>query len=488
MTALIEPATDVALPRVGARSQLRGIGPAHVIAVALVLGAAVTRLGPPGDPDTWWNLRAGDWILDNRAIPHRDPWSAVAAGHDWVDHEWLSQVLWALSYRVGGYHGVSVLDALLVLGLLTMLFAQAFRRTTPYRALGLTFLAVLGTSGGWAARPQLASFLLLVPTAVLLRRGVTRGTTPWVLLPVVWVWANLHGLWILAPLLTAALAIGLLLDTRGTSVRPVRNFFVLALGMVAVAAATPNGPAVLRSPLEVAGVGRFVVEWGPVPLTALYGIGFFGLVGIYVLCLARSAERIAWVELVPVMFAVVLGLRYIRTVAPAVIILLPYVAARLAARRQLVRRTDRLSVAALAATVGIGVVGGVVAVRETPALPDHAPVAATAAVNALDGEQRVINEYGLGGWVLWAAPHAHPLIDGRAELYGNAYIGDYLDALKMVDSDWSQVLLRDHPTVALLHREVPAVIGLQELLGWQAIYTDDTWIVLTPPGSTDGTP
>ena len=488
MTALIEPATEVTLPRVRARQAFAYIRPAHVIAVALVLGAAITRLGPPGDPDTWWNLRTGSWILDHRAIPHADPWSAVAGGDEWVDHEWLSQIFWILSYRIGGYDGVSVLNAILVLGLLSMLTVQIFRRTTPYRALGITVLAVLGTCGGWAARPQLSTFLLLVPAGVLLRRGIQRGTTPWILLLVVWVWASLHGLWVLAPLLTAAMAIGLYLDARGQSItgsstRLARNYLALALGMVVAAAITPNGPKILLAPFEVAGVGKFVDEWGAVPLTALYGIGFFGLIGIYVLRLARSADRILWAELLPVAFAVVLGLRYIRTVAPAVIILAPYVAARLAAGRQVAVRRDRISIAALTVTISLGVVGGIIAFRETPPLPNHAPVAASRVINALPGEQRVINEYGMGGWVIWATPHAHPLIDGRAELYGNAYIGQYLSALNMASEDWQEVLLRDRPTVAFLHRTIPAAIGLQEIAGWRAIYSDDTWIVLTPPSS-----
>lgn len=485
MTALLEPTADAAAGRVEASSRLGGVGPAHVIALALVLGAAITRLGPPGDPDTWWHLRTGEWVLDNKAIPHSDPWSAIAQGDHWVDHEWLSQIFWALSYRIGGYHGVSVFGALLFLAILSALVVQAFRRTSPYRALGLTFLVVLGLTGGWAARPQLVSFLLLIPTGVLLRRGIHRGNAPWVLIPIVWVWANLHGLWVLAPVLTLAIAVGHLIDHRDAATRLFGRHVLLALGMVVAAGLTPNGLDVLRSPIEVAGVGKFVVEWGPVPLTALYGIGFFGLLGIYALSLARSTEKAPWVELVPVLFAALLGLRYIRTVAPAVVILVPYVATRLAIRRPRTVRHDRLSIIALAATAAIGLVGAVIAVRETPDLPDAAPVAASEVINSLPGEQVVINEYGMGGWILWATPDAHPLIDGRAELYGNTYIGNYLSALQMAGSDWSKVLLRDDPTVAFLHRDVPAAVGLQEILGWKELYSDDTWLVLVPPARTE---
>lgn len=483
MTAVLEKSLAPNQPvQRGLTLGLRRVRPPHVIAAALVIGSAVSRLGPPGDPDVWWHLRAGDWILSHHRLPSTDEWSAIASGHRWLDHEWLSQVLLALGYHAGGYRGVSVINAACLLALLALLAYQAFRRTTPYRAAGITVLAVLGTYGGWAARPQLASFLLLVPAASLLRRGIRTGRIPWSLMPMTWLWANLHGLWVLGVGMVLAVATGLLLEHRRSGVTRATRYGLLAVGMLAAAAVTPNGPRILAAPLEVSSVGKYVSEWGPTPLLSIYGLGFFGLLVVYLVAVARRNDPIQWTELMPVLFAAVLGLRYIRTVAPATVILVPYVAATLASRPQHPpRRLDRISVTALIGTVCAGVAGAIMVARTTPPLPENAPVAATAAINGLTGPQRVLNEYGTGGWVLWAAPESHPLIDGRAELYGNGYIGAYLDALAMRGPNWLSFLGHQHPTVALLHRDVPAATGLQREAKWRPIYEDRTWIVLMPP-------
>src|SRR6185369_4559302 len=56
-----------------------------------------------GDPDTYWHIAAGEWILDHRQIPLVDPFSYTFAGQPWTAHEWLSEVLLALAFRAGGW-------------------------------------------------------------------------------------------------------------------------------------------------------------------------------------------------------------------------------------------------------------------------------------------------------------------------------------------------------------------------------------------------
>jgi hypothetical protein len=44
------------------------------------------------DPDLWWHLRTGQWIMETGHIPRSDPFSFTRAGSPWVSHEWLSEV------------------------------------------------------------------------------------------------------------------------------------------------------------------------------------------------------------------------------------------------------------------------------------------------------------------------------------------------------------------------------------------------------------
>jgi hypothetical protein len=451
-----------------------------------VLGGAVFALAPPADPDVWWHVRTGDWILSHHRLPSTDPWSIGGAGREWVAHSWLSEVVLSLFRKAFGLRGLSLYRSLGVLALLSCLAVQAFRRTTPGRALLVVTLTVFATVGGWGERPQLLSFLLLVPTAELVRRAV-RGESRrlWWLVPLTYLWANLHGLWFLSPALVLLGLVGVLAPAapRDERVRRAWPFLLVAAASVAAAAVTPNGPRLLVQPLRVNGYGQFVTEWGPPDIHSVFGLGFFLMIAAFLVAYARSPERQDAYALAQVLFAVLLGLLYIRTIAPAAVLLSPLLADAL--RSASSRRKGGLApgfvrgVMALVVVLAVG--GGALVLTLEPELPPGAPVAATKAlVDAVPGEERVLNEYAIGGWLLLFAPSSHPAIDGRAEVYPVRYVGDYISALKM-NGDWRSVIRPLRANSALLHPETPLVNGLRDQLGWRVVYEDDTWLVLVPP-------
>src|SRR4029077_16073627 len=55
---------------------------------------------PIEDPDIWWHLRAGQWIVDNRAVPARDFLSSMEK--PWIAYSWSFEALvYALHARFG---------------------------------------------------------------------------------------------------------------------------------------------------------------------------------------------------------------------------------------------------------------------------------------------------------------------------------------------------------------------------------------------------
>jgi hypothetical protein len=453
------------------------------MAFALVLGASVSRLGPIFDPDVWWHLRTGQFIVHHHRLPGTDPWSLVAHGHTWIAHEWLSQVLLYGIYDGLGLRGLSAYRAVGTLLLVGLLAVQAFRRTTPYRALGITALAVFGTSAGWGERPQLLSFILLIPAGVLARR-VVESRLPWQLVPLTWVWANLHGLWFLGVALVGATALGHLVDRRSDAIPLVARTLALCGAAVGVATLTPNGPALVLEPLHVGKYAKYVSEWGAPSIHGLYGLAFFALLGVLLVTYARRNASATWSTLLPVLLASYVGVSYIRTVAPAVVILVPYAAAAIGRPKRWtpVRAPAALNGALLGLLLALAIAGSLLVVRQTPELPTHAPVAATAALEQLPAPQRVIDEYDIGGWLLWNAPTAQPAVDGRTEIFSTHYLDNYFSAMRMSGTHWRSTVQSLHPTAALLHVDTPLVTGLRDILHWRVVYRDDTWLVLTPPG------
>src|SRR5690242_1280632 len=87
----------------------------HMPIALIALAAASAVIWTPkllGDPDTYWHLATGEWILRHWAVPHVDPFSYTFIGRPWIAQEWLSETLMALAFRAGGWSGVMLFSAM----------------------------------------------------------------------------------------------------------------------------------------------------------------------------------------------------------------------------------------------------------------------------------------------------------------------------------------------------------------------------------------
>ena len=57
--------------------------------------------------DLAYQVRAGDIMLRTHTLIRTDSFSFTAAGHAWLDQQWLAQVLFAAVYRPFGWPGRS---------------------------------------------------------------------------------------------------------------------------------------------------------------------------------------------------------------------------------------------------------------------------------------------------------------------------------------------------------------------------------------------
>jgi hypothetical protein len=157
-------------------------------------GVFLWFLNPLKLGDVFWHLRAGEWILQHRALPQEDPFGLSSRDGQFVlKANWAAQVLLYLSYKLGGLRAVVFFKALVFTGMFLLLErllrAQGLQRPLSLLAL-LPSLLVLHFYD--EARPQAFSFLgfVLLLHALQLRR-------PWLLPPLLLVWANMHGGYVL---------------------------------------------------------------------------------------------------------------------------------------------------------------------------------------------------------------------------------------------------------------------------------------------------
>ncbi|MEJ2748246.1 MAG: hypothetical protein P8183_10115, partial [Anaerolineae bacterium] len=104
------------------------------------------------DPDMWWHLRTGEYILQ-AGIPRHDVFSFTVPHHEWVTHEWLSQVFMWLVYQWAGLPGLMVVFAALIALTFWLVYRCSVGR--PYLAAFVTLLAAITSAIVWGARPQI---------------------------------------------------------------------------------------------------------------------------------------------------------------------------------------------------------------------------------------------------------------------------------------------------------------------------------------------
>ncbi len=484
MTALVETRVTADAEAPGARQHGR---PLEVGLILLPLVVAVAAVRPLGDPDTWWHLRTGALILAEGLVD-TDPWS-FASTRSWLLHEWLSEVVMYSAYAVGGYAGVVALTAVGVAACAGLVMASCRRMAQPLIACAVFVLAIVAVMPGLSARPQLVSWVLLAAVCPSMRNYVAARRLPWWLLPVVWLWANLHGLWLTALVLFGFLVVGLAIEMGRREWRTTARFCGFGVLSVAVAALTPSGPALLLAPFHVREYAKFVMEWNPPSIASPSVACALLLVLIVVIDWARKPV-VPPTTISYVVGATALGMLYSRTVPIIAIAVAPLAAAAAqnwCAQERSRLRLDRLELAiwAVVLTLVIPAFGFRLAQADRPAPSALVPttntalLAATERLQQLPGRARVLNEYELGGWLLWSAPDVSPGIDGRADIYSVSYFEGYVDALALRPG-WERFVNTLDVDAALLLRQTPLSTGLQSL-GWTVSQETDGLMVLLPP-------
>src|ERR1041384_1202851 len=160
------------------------------------------------DPDIYWHVTAGRWIVEHGTLPHVDPFSATFARAPWIAKEWLSQLVLAAAYHVAGWNGIAVLTAAAVAAALGALTFALLEKLDPIAALGFVLAAFVLAAPHIVARPHaLALPVMVFWTAGLVRALDARRAPSFWLLPLMALWANLHGGFTFGLLLVGACAL-----------------------------------------------------------------------------------------------------------------------------------------------------------------------------------------------------------------------------------------------------------------------------------------
>lgn len=167
-----------------------------VIIVVLAFYLATYIVLPISDPDLWWHIVVGRWIISHQALPYVDYWNAFGAGQHWQAYSYLPEILFALFDRYFGAHGLLGLTLALSFGLSATLFYCLIKVSNSlFFGSLLAALATVATFDHFALRPQTFTWIyyawMLYLSFAVLRQGLNRRSEVGLFL-VTLLWANTH--------------------------------------------------------------------------------------------------------------------------------------------------------------------------------------------------------------------------------------------------------------------------------------------------------
>ena len=408
--------------------------------------------------DTWLTLMAGREVLDH-GLPHTEHLTILGDGRTWTDQQWLAQVVFYAAHELAGMRAVILLGIALVLVALALVTATARTSGASSRSTFLIgFLAVLAGPWGWTLRAQTTALPFYAGTLWLLidasRRGVRRRTL--LVLPLLVVWANLHGSVVLGAALTMLLGVVAMVCARRLAWLPATLVVLAPLCVLA----SPYGTKLVAYydlMLVDAPFADMLREWQwsrPDATTALFWL--FAVIAAALLASKRSRSRLTAYELLVLAVTFVGAVQAVRGViwfALAAAAILPVALdGRLTREDIAAPRVNRMiSVASLAA---LAVAALAFVVRPTSWYVSGWPERQVAAVRAATREPavRLWATDGTADWLLWRIPDLRGRIafDVRFEVFDKATLAE-IERYGQATGDW-RASLDGYRAVVVDHR------------------------------------
>ncbi|EJN12497.1 hypothetical protein PMI42_04155 [Bradyrhizobium sp. YR681] len=452
------------------------------------------------DSDSFWQIKIGQWILDHRALPYTDFYSFTRPGAPWVSTSWLSQALFALSYAQWDWAGPVILTALAVALSAAILVNQLDAHLEIPRSVLFAMLAVVLSLHHILARPHMLALPVMVAWVGMLMAAADRkGTPSWTWLPLMSLWSNLHGGFVLGLALIGPISFVALWGLEsGKQVRLLSRWFLFGVAALAASCVTPYGWRTLLGATNILNLGELLTvisEWMPASFASF--TAFEGaLLGLIALGLYRgltlSPPRILLILLLTWM-----ALSHVRSIE-AFAFLVPLVLAKPLGEQSPLpqpdaRNTDSWPARYVTITGALMIVAA--AWTSTSIYMSHHRFSFTmaqvpvAAVDLLQQRkaQRIFNAYQFGGYLI--ARGMPVFADGRAELYGEKFVMDFFKATEGRKPELLPRLLDEYKIDAtLLVADAPGPQILDHLKGWKRIYTDDIAVIHVREDAAAGAP
>jgi hypothetical protein len=467
---------------------LAGVRLSHVWAVvAVAVPVIVVATTPLVTLDLAYQIRAGNIMLSTGHLLRTDVLTFSAFGRPWLNQQWGAQLVLAGVYRLGGWLGLVLLRGLLMAAVLTLLYLACRVAGSSRRVAALlTFGAAFVMAGGFQLRAQLLGMLCFAAVLLLVADRSSHPGRLWLALPIVVLWANLHGSFFLAPILFGLAWI----EDRSQGSPGARRTLIVGVGTILASLVNPFGLRVWSYVSDISTsplIRRSVEEWQPPSLRIYAGVTFFASVVLVSAYLARRGRPTPWPALLALGVFFAIGLTSVRGVfwwameAPVVI------AGLTRTQEPRSEESDPASSLNVALVVALMLITIGAFVRWLPytstqppeRLLSFAPSGITDELRrTLQPGERLFDAQEWGSWFELALPNNPVLVDSRWEVVPEDVWRRY-GGVSNGQEGWQSVLDAWNVRVVVAARDqqqglIPRIAGDP---GWRLLYKDDDGLI-----------
>ena len=461
------------------------------VAVLAFLALGVLFSGEITDSDFWWHLKTGQYIVTTHRLPDPDPFAfttpttpAEAVVRDFnLTHEWLAQTVLYLVYAAFGFAGVVVSRVVLLLAFCFIAGWIVYRRGQGFpQAIAAASAVGIAACPFAADRPYLLTFVFVSGFVAVL--DCAPRNVRWILPPLMLIWANCHGGFVLGLAVIGVWVIAAMFTRRDLS----QLTAIWAVTTLA-AAFNPNGLRVFEALASYrhSFLTSTLAEWHP---PSLWPPGTFGvfLVGAAAILIYRR-NRVRPTD--AMLFALFAGLGLLAgrntflIAFAAPVLVFSYLPAPLHRSRWKGIGMEALAVSALAVTIAING-------RYTPEFRSadwEYPAESVRFLREHHITGRMFNTYEYGGYLIWTLwPQQRVFIDGRA--LSESVFRDYgrilhfadgargKSALDLLDQYGIDLILMNNfeYTTGLVYALSPALAEATDS-PWKLVHSDRTAVI-----------
>lgn len=484
----------------------------RVVVLVVFLGILAAATHVSIDSDTWWHLRAGQWMVENQQLIREDVFSYTSYGKPWQYPGLWVQVLMFGIYDWLGAGGLNLWVSLTVVAIFVVVW-KTLEGNDLFKA-AILMLAAISSAIYWAARPYLVSYLLFAVFFYFLEKVYRKDEGNLWLLPLLMVvWVNSHGGFLAGFILWGPYFVQTGVDwfvaqrndhqhQLSHYQTKVQRFFLVGLAMLLGTLINPQGISLWALPFTT--VSRqaeqlFIAEWQSPDFHNSTLLPFAWMLILSFVILGGANKRLKVYELLLMAGFGLLGLISIRNifffviVAPAILsrlakVLFTDLRGELKFRLELDFSTPPGRLGGLLNVFLVVVVGFIVFLRVVSFLPDSVnqdefanqfPVAAVEFIKSENFQGRMFNTYNYGGYLIWTLPEYPVFVDGRADLHQDEIIMTWYRVING-SGEWEDVFDEWGITFVVVEPGVPLLTHLTDR-EWKTVYQDELAVVAVSP-------